>query len=394
VAAECLFYLTALLGRETVDRKPNPRIQEALPYYHRFWKTYGADSLYAAKVAVAGIPAMRKAGKIEEAMKRLQSVISEIAKTPDLPGLEEAIGSYTDEYLKDHSVRELQEHYLSGHGSPAQKALFRIAVIEAYENRPSGSLSQKDQDYAKAVIKTLFRELQQDFKLKDLNRFVLIKVGDHFRLEEKKPEIARRYYQEALNRRGQSRLFQAIMGLAEVNAEGTAEQKQKALPLLKRVANDSGDLADREKALVLIASLYFDLKDYEKAITTAKAYLNQKKFRRHRIECQLVLGQAYEASGEIDKALAAYLRIWAGSSKPSHLKHQATYHWMELLWKRNKKTGTKSDRQIAYERGYDFIKMTGQAIKKGSPQEKAQWQKIADLVKTYEASPDTKQIGE
>ena len=66
----------------------NPRVAEAVPYYNKFWEEYGNESHFKAKVAVAGIPGMRKVGKIEEALKRLQTVISGIAKEPGTPGLE------------------------------------------------------------------------------------------------------------------------------------------------------------------------------------------------------------------------------------------------------------------------------------------------------------------
>jgi len=65
---------------------------------------------------------------------------------------------------------------------------------------------------------------------------------------------------------------------------------------------------------------------------------------------------------------------------------------MEILWERNETTQEKSDRQLAYERGHDFVKMTANAVKKANAEEKAAWQKISDLVANYGESADTEKI--
>lgn len=108
----------------------------------------------------------------------------------------------------------------------------------------------------------------------------------------------------------------------------------------------------------------------------------------------MILAKSYQASGQTEKALLTYQQVFMSSGIPNRYLAPAIQNWMELLWERNDNAGSKSDRQIAYEGGNKFLKMTTQAIKKASPTEKARWEKISELVESYEASSDTSKAGE
>jgi len=66
---------------------------------------------------------------------------------------------------------------------------------------------------------------------------------------------------------------------------------------------------------------------------------------------------------------------------------------MEILWKRSgsNKSGL-SDRQYAYEKGYMYIKLTTLAVKKATPNERALYALVADLVQIYEANSETEPV--
>ncbi|MGD1978944.1 MAG: tetratricopeptide repeat protein [Akkermansiaceae bacterium] len=392
VAGECLFYLTALIGAEKKGKEPNPRVAEAVPYYTKFWKEYGYDSPFKAKVAVAGIPGMRAVGKIDEALERLQTVIAGLAKETGTPGLEEAIGSYTDEYLQENEPVELKKHYYNFPGidsrDKATRALLRIAIIGVYEEVLDETDPEKEPGKARdaeAQIKILFTELKNDFDPKELSNFILVKVGNFIR-KTSNPMAAKIYYEECLSReQDKSHMFAAIFGLADVYSRGTSSQKTEAIKLLKRVIADSDDEGEKEEALYLTATIHADNGKYDDAIAAAKEYLANKRYRRHSTDCRMLLGAAHDKAGRVDDALAAYTQVWSSSMGTIGKSAPAIYRWMELLWNR----GKQGDRQLSYERGYDYIKMTGRAVQRATLEEKKLWEKVQDRVAEYEANSDT-----
>ena len=403
VSGECLFYLTALVGKEKIGKDENPRLAEAVPYYTKFWDKYGANSPFKAKVAVAGIPAMRQAGKIEQALERLQGVIADLSKIPGTPGLEEAIGSYTEEYLIDHTPDELKDHYYAfpriDSRDMATRALLRIAIIDVFEGVLATADKEKDENKAreaKARIDVLFRELRDDFKPEDLSNFILVKVGNFIRKNTTKPEMARIYYEEALGRTNdQSHKFAAIFGLADVNSKGSSAQKQEAIKLLQRVINDSDEKSEQEEATFLTASIYADSGQYDKAVKAATGYINNKKYRRYKVQARMILGEVHDKAGRVDDALVSYQAIWGPNMGAIRYSAPAIKRWMEILWDRggSNKSG-KSDKQYAYEKGYEYIKLTENASKKATPAERAIREQVSELVKDYEANSETTQVVE
>lgn len=395
-AGECLFYLTALIGAEPKGKEENPRITEAVPYYEKFWEEY-PDSPFKAKVAVAGIPPMRAVGKVDEALERLQNVIASIAKESGTPGLEGAIGSYTEEYLKENTPAELKEHYYNFPGidsrDKATRALLRIAIIGVYEDvldkADPEEEAQKVRD-AQAQIDVLFRELQSDFDPAELSNFILVKVGDFIRKNTSNPEKARVYYEETLSREDQSHMFSAIFGLADINSQGTSAQKAKAIELLQRVINDSEDSGEKEEALYLTATIHAANDNPDAAIEAAKEYINNKKFRSYNVDCRMLIAKLHDKAGRTDDALGAYLQVWSSNMGSLRVSAPAMLRWMDLLWNR----GQINDKQLAYERAYDYIKLTSQAVEKATDSEKAVWNEVKDLVEQYEANTATTPVTE
>lgn len=403
VSGECLFYLTALIGKEKIGKEENPRVEEAVPYYTKFWDKYGADSPFKAKVAVAGIPGMRKVGKIDEALERLQGVIADLSKIPGTPGLEEAIGSYTDEYLVDHSPDQLKDHYYAfpriDSRDMATRALLRIAIIDVFEGVLSTADKEKNESTArdaKARIDVLFKELRDDFKPADLSNFILVKVGNFIRKNTSQPEMARIYYKEALGRTSdQSHKFAAIFGLADVNARGTRAQKDEAITLLKRVIDDSDEQSEKEEASYLTASIYADSGQYDKAVAAATEYINNQKYRQYKVQARMLLGAAHDKAGRVDDALVSYQAIWSSSMGAIRYSAPAMKRWMEILWSRGgtNKSG-KSDKQFAYEKGYEYIKLTENAANKATTDERALRDEVAELMEEYEANSETTTVVE
>ncbi len=404
VAGESLFYLVALLGEKTVGKEPNPRVKDAVPYADKFWKEHGTDSPYKTQVAVSQVHALNAVDRGEEALNRLRDVIAEMAINPDSRGLEEAINSYTDVYLEKHSVEELKEHYYNfpkiGGQNKAALALLRIAIIGVAEGELKKAGEDKTKkDKAEALISVLFKELKNDFDVKVLSNYILVRTGDFLREKTSAPRQALPYYDEALSRQDLSFRFAALFGRASVLAEGSKEEKSKAIEDLKRVLADSQDKGEKERASFGIVQANMSSGDYEAAEASAKQYLSKEggqSYTRFAPEVGFALAKSYHERGQINDALANYVRVWNTYKGLVRISAPAMQAWMELSWQRNSPGGgadnNKADRQGAYESGWTYIDQTRRFVDKMSDEEKKMWQQIEALVTEYEASSDVKSM--
>lgn len=400
VAGETLLYLVNILGQEKIDNKPNPNVKEAIPFYDQFWDKY-SDSPYRAQVAVTGLPAMRAADRSEEALERLQGVIVEISKVEGAPGLEEAIGSYTEAYLMDHTEDELKNHYYNFKGvtitDQATRALLRIAVIRVFEDKLAQATKDGDTNTissATAMIKVLFNELKTDFDAKDLSNYILVSVGDFLR-KTSSPRQAISYYKEALSRTDKSYLFPALFGLADVLGAGNKSEQAEAIKHLDRVYADSDKNEEKERALFRIVTISSAAGDYAATATRALQYLENKKNKKNSADVRLMLAQAYEASGKVEDAIGIYGQIWATSPGYIRVSAPALKSWMQLLWTRNSADGNGvQDRQRVYELGWKWVDNTKGFTDKMSESEAELRNAVVALVSEYEAHSDTKTMAE
>ena len=402
VAGEALFSLVALLGEKTPGKEENSRLKDAIPYADKFWKEYAEGSPYQTRLAVAQVPAMDAVGRGDEALKRLQTVISEMAKNPEAAGLEELINSYTEAYLAKHTPEELKEHYYEFPGirstDRAARALLRVAVISVFENVSKKTDDEARKRSATAMIKVLFQQLKSDFALKDLTNFILVKVGDYLRINTSTPREALPYYDEALGRQDQSYRFPALLGRADVYGKsGNPADIDKAIEDFNRVYADSQEKAEREFSLYRIVELLIDKKDYAKAEEQAKIYLDREKsgFSKFAPQVGLLLAKSYQERKMTDDALAMYVKVWSTYMGNIRISAPAILSWMELSWDRNKTSAdpaTPGDRQGAYEGGARFLELTGRFKDKMTPDDLELWQQVEKLVKTYEANPAIKSM--
>ena len=405
VAGEALFYLVAMLGDKSAEKKDTPsRVKDAVPFSDKFWKEYGDSSPYKTQVAVAQVQALSSVGRGEEALNRLRDVISQMAATQGAPGLEEAINSYTDVYLESHTADELKTHYYEFPGissdNKAALALLRIAIIGVFEKelKKAGD-NQAARNKAEASIKILFRELKNDFDPKDLSPYILVSTADFLRNSTSAPRQSLPYYDEALERNDKSYLFPALFGRASVLAEGSKEEQGKAISDLKRVFADSQDKGERERALYRIVETQMSQGDYETAAETAKEYLSKEGnqiFTKFAPEVGYALAKSYEERGEVNNALANYVRVWSAYKGLIKVSAPAMKSWMELSWQRNssgdEEKDIKGDRQGAYEQGWTYIDQTRRFEEKMTDTDRKLWQEVEKLVEQYEASADVKSM--
>ena len=402
VSGESLYYLVGLLGEEKSDT-----IQQAIPYYDQFWERYGDNSPYKAQVAVAGLPALKTAGRTEEGLDRLQGVISQLSKLPGAYGLEEAINSFTKFYLEDHSETELKDLYYNFPDIRAEdkaaQALLRIAIIGVFEDKAKTAEKAKDnEDAGKAtsMIKILFNDLKNDFDKTNLSNFILVSIGDYLREKTNSPAQAAPYYEEVLNRTDQNYRFNARFGLADVYGRSNdKKQNNKAVEQLIAVYTNSTDNKQQQQALYRAVEVLAKLEKWEETKKRAKEFLDPKlEYNQYAPFVSYALAQAYENLGEKDNAQITYFQVYSTYRGLIKVSAPSLKSYMEILWDRNNPATEKTpaDRQFAYEIGRKFIKATA-AIPQDDrvpEEEKELWEEVKKLTLTYEANPSTKAIKE
>lgn len=405
VSAESLFYLVALLGEQNKkDKEINPRLKDAVVYSDRFWKEFGKDSIYKIQMAVAQVACLDSVGRGEEALNRLRDVISEMATSGQTGSLEAAINSYTDAYLTKHTEEDLKVHYYEFPGirasDKAARALLRIAVIGVFETIAKKSDDEAKKTKADAMIKVLFKELKTDFSPKDLSNYILVNLGDYLRKGTASPREALPYYDEAISRPDQSHRFAALFGRGDINANSTnAADVEKAIADFERVIADSQVKSERENSLYRLIEAQMAKGDFVKAADNAKLYLDREKsaFGKYSAQVGLNLARSYQERGDVNDAIAMYVKVWSAHMGLIEVSAVAMKRWMELSWQRNlpgNGTDKEADRQGAYNGGAKYIEATSreQVKSKMNDKELGLWSEVDQLVKKYASDTTIKSL--
>jgi tetratricopeptide (TPR) repeat protein len=401
VAGESLSYLISLLGGE---KMPEESLKAAAELADQFWTKYADGSAYKIQVSVGGVRPYRAVGKGEEALGRLRDAIAELAGRENNNGMEEAINSYTEFYLEEHTPEELKEHYYNfpkvRRDDKAARALLHIAVIGVFEKeQQKAGENQEAARRAEAMITVLFRELGAEFTPKDLSPFILVRLGDYLREKTKKPEESLPYYDEAIARNDPTYQFSALFGRADVKGKSASPADlDQAIADLSLVYKDVTSRAQKESALYRLIEISAKKKDHEKVEKLTSEYLDRKgnNFVKWSGPVGLLRGQSFEARGDTESALATYLQVWSSKIGTIHISAPAIEAWLRLVWQRNKPASDKApaDRQGAYERGYEYVEMTRPFLEKMTPEEKEMWKKVENLVADYQATPGIKSMEE
>ena len=407
VVGETLYYLIAMLGDHKKGEDPGSRLKDAVPFADKYWEKYADGSPYRLQVAVAQMHAMEAVGRGDEALERLQMVISDMAKLPESLGLEEAINSYTQFYLEKHTPDELKEHYYNfpgiGTTDKAARAILRMAVIGVFETVAKDKENPDKQRAAEAMITVLFQNLKTDFELKELSNYILVKLGDYLRTNTSAPREAIPFYDETLSRQDKSYLFRALGGRADVYGQSPQPADlDKGILDFERIFNDSKEKPEREFALYRIVQILMKKGDYAKAAERANQYLDREEgkslgFSKYSPEVGFMLAETFDKRNMSDDAISMYVKVWSAHQGFIRISAPAIERWMELSYKRNRnadKPGVPNDRQGAYEGGYRYLELTGRFKDKMMPEEVKLWERVQKLTDQYEADPNVKSMEE
>jgi len=376
--SEALYRLVSLLGAEQVDEKPNASMKEALPYYDRFWKNH-QDSPYKGLVAVAGMPALIEAGRIDEALSNLQLAITDMAKREKFTSLENAIARYTVYFLQaqekkglspSDAVDKLKEHYYTFPGIAPKNirtlALLRIEVIGVYEE--SLQTASKGGDEAlvsliQARINAAFKDLKTAYPVEKLSDSVLIRIGDFLRTKSSAPRQALPYYQERLKHTQPNGRISAEFGIADIYGKaGNKAEMTTAIEMMQDVIKQKDSTKkNRDKAHSRIVQIYAKQKNWNKVVEEGSLYMKERT--KDRTVIQQLLAQAYYEKKDYLKCIAINSNLSGTNSSNWDVSVPAMDRATELMWDHGTaaKDG-RSKQQLAYEVAARYIKSSRAAF--------------------------------
>jgi tetratricopeptide (TPR) repeat protein len=397
---EALYSLVALLG---TGKEAASMATEIVSFSDKYWKEYAENSPYQSRMAVAQLKSLEAVGRGDEGLERLRAVIVKLSQDPQAQGLEELINSYTEAYLVKHSPEQLKEHYYTFPGirssDKVARALFRIAIIGVFETKIKKTQDDGEKQSASAMIKILFQELKNDFVLKELSEFVLLRVGDYLRKNSSSPIESLIYYTELIDRNNPTFRMDALSGRADVNGlTGGPSAIDNAIKDFTQVFKESTEKKQREFAQYRIVQLLLQKNDYVKAAEEARVYLHRDHgFTLYTPQVGMLLARTFKERNMMDDALAMYVKIWSTHIGVVSVSAPAMIEWIELSCQRNKVSSDPaipSDRQGAYENGSRYIKKTMSFKEKMTPSDLALWSQVELKVKELESTPGIKSMAQ
>ena len=108
-----------------------------------------------------------------------------------------------------------------------------------------------------------------------------------------------------------------------------------------------------------------------------------------------MLAETFDKRNMTDDAIAMYVKVFSAQMGYIKISAPAIQRWMELSHKRNKASSgpnVTSDRQGAYQRGYQYLELTGRFKDKMSPEEVKLWDRVQKLTDQYDADPNVKSM--
>lgn len=401
IAGDAVYFLANIFAQRIEKEENDPFAIQSVQYAERFWNEFASNSPFKAQMAVLQMQPLGNIGRFKEGLQRLQQVISEIARTPEALGLEEAINSYTEAYLSEYSLEQLREHYYNFPdiriSDRAARALLRIAVIGAYEKHARATEDPAEKTAAQGTVRALFQELKTDFNPAELTNFILVKLGDYLRNNTAAPREALVYYDEVLTRPDQSYRFDALVGRADIlGSSDNPQDMARAIEDFERIFRDSQNRSQQEFSLMRIVQIQLAKGDYEKAAESARLYLNRDEhnFSTYTGRVSLMLAESFDRAGKKNDAISMYLKVWSAFMGEIRVSAPAMKRWMELNWELNRPADGENpgDRQGAYNGGKRYIMQTERLKDNFTPAELVAWEAVENLVRQYEANPSIEPI--
>jgi len=405
-AKEEAYYLAiSLLGQRTWDGLANPQLLDTIPLLEDFLKEPNAEkSPYFIQIITSSFDALERAKRKGEAYDKLEEAIFLYNQKPNTPGTDSAIKTYTiakrkEEISDEEVIATLQKSkYLKN--IPYHAGLLLAIELEVLEL--SQKLSPKDDRAEK--IKQLYLNLHVEHDIQLLDNFVLVKVAEFMKENGgiESDTNVKQYYQAVLDSGSKIKRPQAFVGLAtEMAKSDKVADREAAVKQFETIINDPFTLAKPKAAAhyQLIEILYAQ-KNYAELTKQIKAYLKYPSSVKDDIRrVEMLLAVSYDKQNLSDKAIGAYNAVWVNSFENLDQSAPAIDRITDLIWERNNpaKVGLqdgKSDKQLAYETAYKYIRRTKKHYNNIRPKMTEEgiqaWERTREKIRTFEADKEVK----
>ena len=372
VSAEALYKLIKLVGAKGSDKKPNPTIKEAVPFYDEFWKEH-TSSPYRLQVAVSGIPSLVAAGRTKEALDNLETAIGDEAKKAKPFCVQRAVEAYTKDFVASKAAEGLDEmaatdalrsKYFNFKGiakdDVGTRAMLELEIIGLYQQNLNAAKKAKNEDLVgknKGRIAAAFKKLKANFPLDQLTATGLMDLGDYLLKSSASPREALPYFEERLKRPEKKDRVNAEFGIAEVySLAGSATEVRKGIDMMLKIqkerAEDKKTVATASEVLVAI---YFKQENWEKVVEVATAYLSGGSKGAAKTRVTQSLAEAYFQQKNFKECIKVYNSLYSGNIRTWEISVPSLDRATDLIWKHGKSTDAKTKQQAAYEMLRSYI---------------------------------------
>ncbi|MGJ8655502.1 MAG: hypothetical protein ACSHX6_03550 [Akkermansiaceae bacterium] len=370
---EAYYLIINLLGKPLWDGLTNHRLPETIPYYLQFLTLPNAlKSPYHTQILTSAITALEKANPSHPVHHLLQENLFTHNSTPNTPGIETTLETYLYYLRKDklttQEILRILNEDIKTTPSAYHQALLIIAQIQTLEH----TQQRKPQKQTLTQINQLYQTLINQFRTQDLDNFTILKIANHLSKANQPQQRAEAttYYQSIINSLSTIKKTEAQLGLAiqlTNTPNPTPKQTTQAQQQLSNILeNPYTPPAPRATAHYHLIQLLTQAKEqnWPAIETNSLAYLSYPlSIKTHNQEIQQLLALAYDKQNKTDLAISTYTHNWVTTFFSLQHSAPALNRACQLLWERNNPAAPninegKSDRQLAYETAYKYIRKT------------------------------------
>lgn len=404
---EAYYLVISLLGQRTWDGLANPQLLDTVPQLEAFLKEPDAHkSPYFTQIITASFTALERAKRKDEAYDKLEEAIFKYNLQPNTAGTDAAIKTYTiakrkEDVSDEDVIAGLSESkYILN--TPYHAGLLTAIELDVLE------LSQKlSPNEARAEkIGELYLNLHVEHDIQLLDNFVLIKIAEFMKTNGgiESDTNAKSYYQAVLDSGSKIKQPQAFVGLAtELAKSDNLEDREDAAKQFQSIINDPFTrAAPKAAAHYQLIEILYDQKNYAELTKQIRAYLKYPSAAKDDIRrVEMLLAISYDKQDLKDKAIGAYNAVWVNSFENLDQSAPAIDRITDLIWERNNPAEEglqdgKSDKQLAYETSFKFIRRTEkhyENIRSKMTEDGIQaWERTKAKIFTFEADNEVKAL--
>lgn len=400
---EAYYLLIDLLGKPLWDGLTNHRLQEAIPYYLHFTSLENAKkSPYYTQILTSAITALEKADPTKPVHPLLAENLFKHNNTPNTPGIETTLKTYLYYLHKEEkTTEEILQHLtetIETTNSAYHQALIIIAKIQTLETAHKLNPEAK---HIQPKINQHYQTIISQYRTEDLDNFTKLKIATHLsRPENINLTEANSYFQSIITSNSSIKKTEARLGIATqlANSENPTDRQAAKTKLTQILSDPFTPPTARETAHYHILKLHAQTENWQQLEASAISYLKyHSSVKIHALQVRTLLAKAYDRQNKTDLAIGAYTHIYLTSLFSIQNSAPAIHRTCQLLWLRDRPPNPsiqegKSDRQLAYETAYKYIRQTRKhfALRKTSlkPATIRIWQQIkTNAIETYPRDP-------